>query len=316
MFQTKVDIPISPLKITHNSPIISLGSCFAENIGNKLLNAGFDIDVNPFGVLFNPISIQNSLEILLDQKQFTEDDIFEHNGMWQSFSHSSLYSDSVAINCLDKINQRLEKAAQQLKNCDLLLLTLGTAWVFEYNASGKIVSNCHKLPASEFTRRRLTVEEIVEAYTLLINKLLLIKPDLQLIFSVSPVRHWKDGAHDNNLSKSTLHLAIDNLQKKFSQVHYFPAYEIQMDELRDYRFYASDMVHPSEVAVNYIWERFSDTFFNADTNTIKSEVEQLQRDEAHRPLHPNSQEFQKFSDHIAKRKLSLVQKYPFLASRI
>lgn len=316
MFQTIVDIPRSSLTISYQSNIMALGSCFAENIGSKLTNERFETEINPFGVLFNPISIKNSIDILLKNKQFTEDDIFENNSLWQSFAHSSLFSDITPESCLERINSRLDLASNHLRKTYVLLITFGTAWVFEYKNTQKVVSNCHKLPASEFVRRRLSVEEIVENYTELIQNLKSVLPDLQLVFTISPVRHWKDGAHDNNLSKSTLQLAIDSLQQKFSHIHYFPAYEIQMDELRDYRFYAPDMVHPSEVAVNYIWERFSTTYFDATTLLIKSEIEQFQRDASHRPLHPESIEFQKFSKSLKQKKELLIQKYPFLRSKL
>lgn len=316
MFQTNVEIPASKIKLSHKTKILALGSCFAENIGIKLTNAGFDIDVNPFGVLFNPISISNSLELLLNEKVFTINDIFMHNHLWQSFSHSSYFSDTTAENCLQKINTRLTHASKLLRHADVLIITLGTSWVYEDIRTSTVVSNCHKLPATTFIRSRLTVEKIVETYVTLINQLVAIRPQLQLIFSVSPVRHWKDGAHDNNLSKSTLLLAIDQLQQQFDNLHYFPAYEIQLDELRDYRFYATDMLHPSELAVQHIWNKFSNTYFDSTTCSIAKEMEQLHKDLSHRPLLPESVEFQHFLHTIEKRKKKIIEKYPFLATKI
>ena len=245
MFQTRVEIPKSDFKISYDHSLLTLGSCFAENIGQKLQNIYFETDINPFGVLYNPISISKSIQRLLENKEFTEKDLFQHRGLWQSYSHSSLFSATTAEKCLYNINLRFEKAANQLINTNVILITFGTAWVFEEKSSGNVVSNCHKLPANHFNRRRLTVDEIVANYSNLINTLTAKLPDLKLIFSVSPIRHWKDGAHENNVSKSTLLLAVDKLEREFNSVHYFPAYEIQMDELRDYRFYAADMVHPS-----------------------------------------------------------------------
>jgi hypothetical protein len=315
MFQTPVEIPRSSVNITFESHVIALGSCFAENMGRKMSEVYFDADVNPFGVLYNPVSIRNSMELLLQNKQFTGADIFEYRSLWQSFSHSSLFTDISAEGCLDKINSRMNAAGEFLKKTDVLLITFGTAWIFEEKKSGRVVSNCHKLPASEFVRRRLTVEEIVNDFSELILKLQILLPNLKLIFSVSPIRHWKDGAHENNISKSTLLLAIETLQKQFEQVHYFPAYEIQLDELRDYRFYASDMQHPSEVAIGYIWSRFSDTYFDETTLKIKKEMEQLAADLSHRPLQPDSDEFRKFIKSTENRKKQMKSNYPFLENR-
>ena len=316
MFQTKVDIPHTGLNISYENKIMTLGSCFAENIGLKMKNVFFDAEINPFGVLYNPVSIYSSIQLLLDNKQFTDNDLFENKGLWQSFSHSSMFAASSAEQCLENINTRLSTAATFLQSTGFLVITFGTAWVYENKEGGRVVSNCHKLPARMFHRRRLTVQEIVTDYSELIIKLQTLYPTIQLIFSVSPIRHWKDGAHENNISKSTLHLAIEELELKFDNTHYFPAYEIQMDELRDYRFYASDMLHPSDVAVDYIWERFSETYFDEETKRMKKEFEQLQSDLSHRPMFPGSDEYRKFQLHINKRELELKQKYPFLKNRI
>ncbi len=312
MFYTAVNIDSSTSKISYQDRIITLGSCFAENIGKKMSNAYFRTDTNPFGVLYNPISIANSLEMLLENKRFTLEDIFENKSLWQSFSHSSLFSDISPEICLTNINSRLDCSTHFLSKSNFLLITFGTAWVFEEKKSGRVVSNCHKLPASTFIRRRLTVHEIVENYSMLINKLQAHFPAIRLIFSVSPIRHFKDGAHDNNLNKSILLLAIEAIKKRFTQVDYFPAYEIMMDELRDYRYYASDMLHPSSTAIDYIWTRFSETYFSSDTLLIKKELEQLATDLMHRPLHPKSSEYNLFQLNLNKRKLELLKKYSFL----
>ncbi len=316
MFQTKVEITPSEVKITYEDKIMTLGSCFAENMGKKMQDSYFETDINPFGVLYNPVSIKNSIELLLKGKLLEENNLFENRGLWQSFSHSSLFSNTTAEKCLEKINSRLKPATDIFKKLNFLIITFGTAWVFEDKKSGRVVSNCHKLPAANFIRRRLSVDEIVSEYSILINRLNDKFPDLKLIFSVSPVRHWKDGAYDNNLSKSTLLLAVEELRINFSNVLYFPAYEIQMDELRDYRYYASDMLHPSDVAVDYIWSRFSETYFDDNTRKIKKEVEQLVADLSHRPLFPDSEEFEKFKLNIEKRKTELIKKYPFFKKRI
>ena len=316
MFQTKIDIPISEVRISYEDSILALGSCFAENIGNKLNAVYFEADINPFGVLYNPVSIKNSLELLLQNKPFIPDNIFEYKSLWQSFAHSSQFAGISEVECLSKINSRLITSGEFLQKTNVLLITFGTAWVFEEKKSGRVVSNCHKLPSADFERRRLTVNEIVTDYNELIVTLQALCPALNIIFSVSPIRHWKDGAHENNISKSVLLLAIDELQKQHEQVHYFPAYEILLDELRDYRFYASDMLHPSEVAVDYIWSRFSETYFIGQTLQLKKRLEQLVADRAHRPFQPESVEFKKFLENTEKRKAEILHDFPFLVNRI
>lgn len=316
MFTTPVKIPKETAEITYSDRVMTLGSCFAENIGGKLLSAFFLTDTNPFGVLFNPISIANSLELLLQTKEIEALDLFENRGMWQSFSYSSQFSNVNVEDCLLNINNRLAAARDFLEQTDFLLITFGTAWVYESVKSGRVVSNCHKLPANEFVRRKVSVEEIVLTYKPLIEQLQTLFPKVQIIFSISPIRHLKDGLHENNLSKSTLLLAIDAIQSECKQLHYFPSYEIQIDELRDYRFYAADMLHPSDVAIDYIWKRFSETYFSTDTQALKQRLEQLSADLSHRPMHPESSEYKSFLVSIDKRREGIISDYPFMANRI
>jgi hypothetical protein len=300
----------------YQSNILTLGSCFSENMGLKMKNVFFKTEINPFGVLYNPVSILNSIQLLLQNKKFTATDIFEYKSLWHSFAHSSSFSDVSSELCLSKMNERIAFASEFIKNTDVLLITFGTAWVFTDKESGRVVSNCHKLPSAKFNRRRLTVDEITEAYSDLLTQLKALFPNLNVVFSVSPIRHWKDGAHENTISKSTLLLAVDALQSRFDNVHYFPAYELLMDELRDYRFYASDMLHPSDVAVDYIWTKFSESVFSEETLQLMKKLEQLAADRAHRPLHPLSPEYALFRENADKRKNEIIQKYPFLADRI
>lgn len=316
MFRTTIDIKPYSFRLDYQSNILTLGSCFSENMGLKMKNVFFKTEINPFGVLYNPISILNSIQLLLQNKKFTASDIFEYKSLWHSFAHSSSFSDVSSELCLSKMNKRISFASEFIKSTDVLLITFGTAWVFTDKESGRVVSNCHKLPAAKFNRRRLTVDEITEAYSDLLTKLKALYPNLNVVFSVSPIRHWKDGAHENTISKSTLLLAVDALQNQFGNVHYFPAYELLMDELRDYRFYASDMLHPSDVAVEYIWSKFSESVFSEETLQLMKKLEQLAADRAHRPLHPLSPEYALFKENTGKRKNEIFQKYPFLADRI
>jgi hypothetical protein len=315
-FFTSVEIPPAKQEINYQHKLMLMGSCFSENIGMKLKEAFFHVDVNPFGVLYNPLSISMSLNRLIENKGFSHSDIFEYQSLWHSFFHSSLFSDVSPEKALYKIQTRFDASCSFLKNADFLLLTFGTAWIYENRKTNTVVSNCHKLPSQHFNRRRLSIKEIVDHYTLLIDQLQQLNPSLHIIFTVSPIRHWKDGAHENNLSKSILLLSVEELQKKFDNVDYFPAYEIQMDELRDYRFYASDMQHPSETAINYIWEKFSDTYFSEQTKLIKQRTEHLTSLLNHRPLHPDSPQYRLFQTQIENEKEALRSEYPFLKDRI
>lgn len=271
-----------------------LGSCFSESIGKKLQELYIPIDNNPFGIVYNPISIARQLKRLLSGQKYSPDDLFFYNGLWASFDHHGKFSDVDASNCLEKINTRLENSVTNLRKSVVLFLTFGTSAVYYNNETSKPISNCHKLPTNKFTRRFLSVSEIVEIYTDILGKLCNINPALQVVFTVSPVRYLADGAHNNQLSKSVLLLAIDELCNKIENVSYFPSYEILLDELRDYRFFADDMAHPSELAINYIWSVFRQTFFNAETQNLAIEIEKIVQASMHRPFNQNSEPHQKF----------------------
>ena len=315
-FNTKVDIAQSISKIDYHSSLMSFGSCFSENIGKMLENLYFNIDVNPFGTLYNPISIAHSIERLVSGRKFSEKDLFEHKSLYNSFLHDSSFSSDTAEKTLENINLRFEAAAKNLKNIDFLLITFGTAWYFTEKQSGNVVSNCHKLPSENFIRKRLSIDEIVARYNDLIFTLLQINRNIKIIFTVSPIRHWKDGAHGNTLSKSVLLLAIDELQQKFANILYFPAYEIVMDELRDYRFYAPDMLHLTDTATEYIFKRFTETFFDAKTREFLKKAEQLNADNQHIPINKQSFEYQIFIQQKEKRKNNFIADFPFLANKL
>lgn len=316
MFTTKVDIQPSVHKIGYTSKIMTFGSCFSENIGSKLQNACFDTDVNPYGVLFNPASIAESIQLLLDKKVFTTDDLFKHNSLWGSFMHSTQFSDSNSEGCLTKINTRLTAASDNIQKTDYLLLTFGTAWIYKLSESGKVVANCHKVPSEKFLRERLSTEVIVEMYNSIILELKKTNPELKIVFTVSPVRHWKDGPTENTISKGILLQAIQEITKAHKNTYYFPAYEIVMDELRDYRYYATDMLHPSEVAVDYIFNAFSNAFFDKNTIQCMNEINQYKNGLSHRPIHTDTIEYEKFTKHLLSKKQELLNKYPILEGRI
>ena len=310
---TKVEYGKAPFKISHLSKSLLLGSCFAENIGCLMRENKFDCDVNPFGILYNPLSVSKALDDIIACKHYGPDDLFFHQECYHSYMHHGSFSATNREMVLDTINTRLSKASQRLAQTEVLIITFGTAWVYYLQSTREVVSNCHKMPAKTFVRERLTVNDIVETYSSLIAKLQQCSPNLRLLFTVSPIRHVKDGLHENQLSKATLLLAIDELTRKFpEQVSYFPAYEIVMDELRDYRFYADDMVHPSALAIQYIWERFCELYFSADTLQLMKECSNLARALAHRPLKPDSTEYKRFLGQIVLKIEQLNEKYPYL----
>lgn len=291
---TPVIIPPAPFGISYSDVMMSMGSCFSDNIGRCMKNALFQIEVNPWGILFNPASIALALQRVLDGTSYVESDLVFANGLWHSLAHHGSFSCESAEETLSRANETLQTMQAHLKKTNRLLLTWGTSWVYERN--GQVVANCHKLPSQQFVRRRMSVEEIVGQYTVLIQRLLEWQPSLKIIFTVSPIRHLKDGLHENQLSKATLLMAVETLCEQFSNVTYFPAYELVLDELRDYRFYDEDMMHPSAQAVQYIWEKFCATYMDDSTLALVEQAECVLRKLHHRPLYPNSpqaKEFQK-----------------------
>lgn len=311
-FRTIIEAEPSKNKINYHTSVLFLGSCFTENIGDKMDELKFPVLINPFGVLYNPVSVRNALEILIDQKLFAESDLNFFNGQWFSFYHDTEFSATDQKKSLNKINTSIELAAKQLKNAKYLVITFGTAWVYKYLESGNVVSNCHKIPAKKFDRFKLGVEDIFVEWANLINRLNELNKKLKIIFTVSPVRHWKDGAVQNQLSKSTLILAINQLKNKFDNIEYFPAYEIMMDDLRDYRFYADDMLHPSNMAIEYIWEQFSQTYFEKETTDIIKEIDKIILARNHRPLNPDTENHKKFLKKQVEIIKKISKKFPFI----
>lgn len=313
-FRTAVDLPEFNKKMGYRHQSMMIGSCFAENIGNYLEELCFPIMVNPFGILYNPISISNSLEILLKWKKFTVEDLFLSNGLYHSFFHHSRFSGTDAAETLEGINNNIAEASELLKNCHQLFITFGTSWVFKNKESGIVVSNCHKLPAATFERYRLSVEQIAGMWIPLIDELKRVNPNLHLIFTVSPIRHLKDGAHENQLSKSTLLLAIEGLISKFGNelISYFPSYELMLDDLRDYRFYAADMTHPSDVATDFIREKFIEAIADTEAKAISGELEKLLPALKHKVLNNNDKDYQTFIENQIERIRQLQIKYPFV----
>lgn len=306
-------IPIKKeLDIKHPNKIMMFGSCFTENIGQKLIDHKFSVSCNPLGILFNPISIQQTIFRIINNTPVTKDDLFEVEGVWNSFLFHSQFAQLSAQDYLNNVNQKIEEAHSFLKSCDFLFITLGTAWIYEDKATNQPVANCHKVESSRFNRRRISETECRDTLLNIIQEIQTINQQIKFIFTVSPIRHWKDGAHGNQLSKSTLLLSIDKICEMYSDCSYFPSYEILMDELRDYRFYADDMLHPSESAINYIWERFSDCYFSEETKKINKEVEEINLAINHRPFNPDSLNYQRFKENTQKKIKDIENKYPFI----
>ncbi|MFW5773964.1 MAG: GSCFA domain-containing protein [Tangfeifania sp.] len=305
-FHTEVDIPEFPWKTGYQKTNIFLGSCFTENVGNRMAALKYEVDINPFGILYNPVSVAHALEFLLQKKHFTKNDLVQHDGLWHSFFHHGRFSSADVDQTLENINRRIETSSQILKNADFLFITFGTAWVYEHLPTRQTVSNCHKIPAKEFRRFRLTVDEIVNKYVEIIQELTKINTEIKIIFTVSPIRHWKDGAVENQRSKSTLLLAVDQILKKTGNNNcgYFPAYEVVMDELRDYRFYTEDMIHLNDVAIKHIWEKFQSCLIDEGSKKTSEEVQKITNAMNHKPFNKFTRENLLF----LKQSLTKIQK--------
>jgi hypothetical protein len=301
-FRTQVPLDRYFVPISHQDQLLSLGSCFAESIGDRLAGCKFNVLQNPFGMLFNPISIAQSLQHLMAGKTYVEPDLVAHQGLWHSMDHHSRFSYPTAEEALGKINTALRIGQEHLAATSVLLLTLGSAHVWTYLPQDRVVANCHKFPTKDFTRRRLTVNETVNALREPLARLLDRSPKLRILLTVSPVRYLRDGFTENQLSKATLLLAIAQLGQELEQVHYFPAYELLMDDLRDYRFYSEDLIHPSTTAVNYIWNYFSQVFFQKSTQQLIESIHSIVQATQHRPFQPLSAAHQRF----VNQQLSLI----------
>jgi GSCFA family len=318
LFRTALPAQPASFPIGYESPILGIGSCFIENIGQRLKARQLPFIENPFGIVYNPLSMARQLEMILDKKTFLEADLVNINGLWHSWEHHGRFSGVEKKDVLSRIHQELNLANaffQNKSNANRLFLTFGTSKVFELKTTQTVVANCHKAPPQYFTTRRLSVEEIVAAWQPILEKLFLQNTDLQIVITVSPIRHLREGLVDNNLSKAVLLLATAALCELFpNNVHYFPAYELVIDDLRDYRFYEKDMTHPNELAIDYIWQYFSQTYFSPETRHIISEVEKINAQLAHRPLHgADTEGYQKFITATQERAATLVEKYPFLS---
>ena len=291
-FRTSL-IPVQgAFSITHKDHLLLIGSCFTEHIGQKLETRKFNTLQNSFGIVYNPVSMALSLKrIAKGDSQFTQEDLFEQNGLWHSWEHHGRFSQPDPNETLKGINAAYQTAVDHWKRTEVLFLTLGTAEVFSLRENGQVVANNHKMPSAHFDSRRLSVSEIVaqlgQALEGISNK--------QVILTVSPVRHLRSGLIENQRSKAALILACEELCRHLPGLSYFPAYELLQDDLRDYRFYAADMVHPSEVALEYVWQYFSETYFSEKTRQWNERIEKIQAAARHRPFHPDTEQHRAFA---------------------
>lgn len=313
LLQTKVNIPPANIQLAHTQNLLLMGSCFSEHIGKYLKQRKFPICINPFGITFHPLAISQQLTLLMQAKKWEEEDLIFHNELWLSLLHHSRFSHIDKAIALANIQKEQAIGEKMLAEADCLLLTFGTAWGYESKASGQIVANCHKMPSNLFEKKLSTLAELQKVYHALFTQLFAFNPKLYIILTLSPVRHWKDGAMENQWAKATLSLLIRELQLQFpDKVGYFPSYEIVIDELRDYRFFEEDMLHPNVIAIKYIWQRFSETYFSTETQHLNALLDKIRLSESHRPFFTETMEHQAFLQQLADQKKGVSEKYPFI----
>jgi hypothetical protein len=311
-FRTQVNVAPMAGKMGYEHKALLIGSCFAVSLGERLSAFKFASWSNPFGVLYNPLSVAQSVQRMLERRLLTEGDLRCEQGLWFSYTHHSRFANPDKEKCLQQLNESILHGAWGLRTADFLVVTLGTSWVYRLKETGEPVANCHKTPASAFDRLRLSAGEAADLLCDMVRRIQDKNSGVQIIFTVSPIRHSKDGAHGNQLSKAALLLAVDEVLQKTRGTSYFPAYEIMMDELRDYRFYASDMLHPSEVAVEYIWEKFVQAAVSEEAYPTMAEVKKLLAAKAHQPFHADTPEHRAFVSAQQQSVLRLKQRYPHL----
>ena len=309
----KLNFPIAsfPQKVSYKDKIVLLGSCFAENIGECLVRNKFSAIQNPHGIIYNPLNSVSGIEEYISNKTYTEKDLFFANDRWNSFNHHSRFSDTDKEICLQRINSSIVEAHEHLKEAKWLMITFGSAFIYK-NKEGGIVANCHKLPQKEFSKELISTEEIVTSFNRTFTQLKTNNPQLNILFTVSPVRYIRDGIVENNLSKSILLQSVHELVKQHDNCFYFPAYEIVNDELRDYRFFKEDLVHPNEMAINYVWEKFTNALFDNTAKDLYQKIEEILIAKEHRPFNPESEVHKAFRKNYQDKVNRLSRKFPFL----
>lgn len=308
--RTTFKIDPSESKISYRTPVMFIGSCFATAVGSRMQAGNMPVMVNPAGTVYNPVSVSNTINALISPAKYEAESLYRHGSRWISFDHYTDFSSDDSQKVIEKISRREEEARKFISDARFLFITFGTARVFRWKETGRIVSNCHKIPASNFSHELLTPDEIVSLWIGLLDKLKTSFPELKVVFTISPVRHWKDGAHGNQVSKSVLLLAVERLLDHPSSPGYFPAYELVMDDLRDYRFYGADLLHLSDTAVDYIWEAFIRCYFDDYSGTLWHEVAGISKAVSHRILTDDRNEIRNFAEGMLAKIEQIKSKYP------
>ena len=309
-FRTEITIPEFPFSVEHGDRILTLGSCFSAHMAERMHQSLFHVADNPFGTSYNPISLAQQLTRIQSGEEYRLEELRLHNELYFSFDHYTAFSHPDAETMLSSVNDALKRSTQSLPQAKVLMLTLGTAHAWKHRNLNQIVNNCHRLPGGEFKRILLTVPEIAHALQTSINNLTSQNPDLNVLLTVSPVRHLRDGAIPNQRSKAILLVAAHELAESLDNVHYFPSYELMMDDLRDYRFYASDLLHPSNQAVEYIWQKFSGAVLSKSAIDALPKMQQLVRFLDHRPVNPQSSAHRASVERMQAELLSAKERIP------
>ena len=314
-FRTTVKTSENRSWLHHSDSVVLLGSCFSDNIGAKMRGALINATINPMGTLYNPMSIARAVNRLIDGEPIAGMDLFMQGGVWNSYDFHSRHSMPDKQVTIDHMNRCIEQGHDTLKQCHLLTVTLGTALVYRLRATGEVVANCHKVPQHEFERKMASVSEMVRELDSMLIRLHEFNPDLRIILTVSPIRHIADGLDTNSLSKAALRVAIHEVMTRHSgYCDYFPAYEIMLDDLRDYRFYTNDMVHPSDVAIEYIWQAFQATYLDDHSAIAVARCERIHKRLQHRPMSTARETVDRFHADTASVVRNLIKEYPYLSN--
>lgn len=307
LFRTEITKQNYPFKISYTDTLMMVGSCFVENIGQILKDSAFDVVLNPCGIVFNPNSICTTFNHILEDTQYTKANLSYAQELWFSFDHHGRFSSTQANEVLNMLQVETDAAYHKLQQATVIFITLGTSMAYYHKETQKIVANCHKLPASCFQKIFIDKETILQNLGSVILKLQQLNPEINIVFSVSPVRYFSDGLIENQRSKSNLILSVHEICKRYTHCFYFPSYEIMNDDLRDYRYYTADLCHINELGINYIWDYFKQVFFDEETSNLQKQVRQLNQDMRHHPLHSDTQAYQEFKKSIEDRRNLLMK---------
>lgn len=308
-FRTEIQVPREKKAIDYHSKVVLFGSCFVENMGRNFDHFKFENLSNPYGILFHPKAIEKAISECINCKEYSQRDLYYNTDHWLSFNHHSKFSSDRLDEILMQINTNIKLANKALKEASHVFITLGTAWVYRFEETHKIVANCHKIPQKKFQKSLLSIKQINESLVKIISNIKNINPDATILFTVSPIRHLKDGFVENSQSKAHLHTAIQEVVDR-ENIFYFPSFEIMMDDLRDYRFYKNDWLHPSETALKYIWEKFKHAWIDEKAFLLMHEIDSIQKSMEHKPFRKDSPQHRQFLLQLNKKMESVIVKYP------